>query len=237
MLYTNPMKKIIAFGAHPDDVEFGCTPLLIKEIKAGNQVKIVIGSLGESGTNGTPAGRKKEAMAAAEFIGAETEFLNLGGDCHIRNIPENVIKIAGIIRKYKANIVLAPSQAENQHPDHKNLSDMVRSASRYARYGGLKELKKLQKHAVDAVYYYPSSAEGDRKPDILIDVSREHSQWAKAMSFHKSQMKTVNYLNMVESRARALGASIGAEYALGLWVNDPIRVEKITDINTSPRRY
>ena len=72
--------KILALGAHPDDVEFGERPLLIKEKKKGNQVKIVVCSLGEAGTSGTPQGRKQEAEDAAKTIGAEIEFLEMGGD-------------------------------------------------------------------------------------------------------------------------------------------------------------
>ena len=71
--------KILAIGAHPDDVEFGAAPLLIKEVQKGNQAKIVVCSLGEAGTSGTPQGRKREAADAAKAIGAEIEFLNLGG--------------------------------------------------------------------------------------------------------------------------------------------------------------
>jgi len=125
--YANPIStninqylsmNILAIGAHPDDVEFGAAPLLIKELKKGNQAKIVVCSLGEAGTSGTPQGRKKEAMDAAKVVGAEIEFLNLGGDCHIEYNPQNGFKIAAILRKYKPNIVLAPSLMENQHPDH-----------------------------------------------------------------------------------------------------------------------
>lgn len=233
---NNRIKKIIAFGAHPDDVEFGVSGLLIKEIKAGNKVKIVVGSLGESGTNGTPAGRKLEAVKAASFIGAEIEFIDLGGDCRIENNPENVIKIARIIRKYKPNIVLAPSLSENQHPDHLAVAQMVRSACRFARYGGLEEISE-KVHYIDSLYYYPSSAELDRKPDIIMDVSKEYDKWVKAMSIHKSQMKTKSYLNLIGSKARALGASVGTDYAIGLWVNDPVRLDKISDINVSSRNY
>ncbi len=231
------MKKIIAFGAHPDDVEFGVGGLLIKEIKNGNKVKIVIGSLGEAGSNGTPASRKKEAQDAAKFIGAEIEFINLGGDCHIENNPKSVIKVAEIIRKYQPNIVLAPSLAENQHPDHKNVAEMVRSACRYARYGGLKEIIKTKTRNIDALFYYPSSAEIDKKPDVIIDVSLEYDAWAQAMSMHKSQMKTRGYINLVTSKARAMGASVGVEYATVLWVNDPIRLEGFSDLKVSSRNY
>ena len=231
------MKKILVFGAHPDDVEFGCGGLVIKEINNGSMVKMVICSLGEAGTNGTPEGRKKEAQNAAKFIGAELEFINLGGDCHIENNPKNILKIAEIIRKEKPNIVLAQSLTENQHPDHLILSQMVRSACRYARYGGLNEIKKYKTHLVDALYYYPSSAEVDKKPDIIIDVSKEYDKWVKAMEQHTSQMGTKNYVNLVSSKAHFWGTSIGVEYAVGLWVNDPVRVDSLTSINKSKRDY
>ncbi len=230
------MKKILIFGAHPDDVEFGCGGLVIKEINNGSAVKIVIASLGEAGTNGTPEGRKKEAENSARLVGAEIEFIDLGGDCHIENKPENIIKVAEIVRKYKPNIVLAQSLVENQHPDHYIVSHMVRSACRYARYGGLKEIKNYKTHAVDSLYYYPSSVEIDARPDVLIDVSKEYKMWVKAMSMHKSQMKTKSYLNLVSSKARFFGASIGVEYAVGLWVSDPVRVESLTALGSS-RKY
>jgi LmbE family N-acetylglucosaminyl deacetylase len=237
MVYINNMKKILIFGAHPDDAEFGCGGLIIKEIKAGNSVKIVICSLGEAGTSGTPAGRKKEAMDSARFMGAEVEFINLGGDCHIENSPKNTIKLAEIIRIYKPNIVLAQSLTQNQHPDHFIVSNMVRSAARLSRYGGLKELKKYKVHMIDALYYYPSSAELDKNPDIIIDVSAEYEAWVKAMHLHASQMKTLGYINLVSAKAHAIGASIGVDYAVPLWVNDPVVLESLGSLDASSRHY
>ncbi|MBP6060681.1 MAG: PIG-L family deacetylase [Candidatus Pacebacteria bacterium] len=230
-------KKILIFGAHPDDAEFGCGGLIIKEVKAGHQVKIVVCSLGEAGTSGTPAGRKKEAMDSAKAMGAEVEFINLGGDCHIENNPKNTIKLAEIIRTYKPNIVLAQSLSENQHPDHFAVSHMTRSATRLARYGGLKELKKQKIHAIDALYYYPSSAELDKNPDIIVDVSGEYEAWARAMHMHKSQMQTKGYINLVSNKARAFGTLIGTEYAIPLWVNDPIVLDSIATLDVSGRHY
>lgn len=229
-------KKILAFGAHPDDVEFGCGGLLIKEIKNGAEVKIVIGSLGEAGTNGTPESRKAEAEAAAKFIGAEIEFIDMGGDCHIINTPENTIHLAEIIRTYQPDIVMAPSLTENQHPDHRVLAEMVRAACRLARYGGLQEIKHLLVHSIDALYFYPSSAEFDAQPDIVVDVSAHYDDWVKAMSLHESQMKTRGYLNLVTSKAQYVGASVGVKYAIGLWANDPVRVESLSHLRSS-RNY
>src|SRR5581483_7498865 len=112
------MTKILAIGAHPDDIEFGVGGLMIKESEKGSQIKYVICSLGEAGSNGTPEERKKEAEESAKMVGAEIEFLDFGGDCHIADTPENAIKIAEILRKFKPDVVLAPELQRNQHPDH-----------------------------------------------------------------------------------------------------------------------
>lgn len=230
--------KLLAFGAHPDDVEFGgAAALIIKETQKGNRAKVVVCSLGEAGTNGTPQSRKKESQNAARLIGAEIEFLNLGGDCHIEYKPQNTIKIARVIRQYKPDVVLAQSLTQNQHPDHRNLAFTVRDACRLARYGGLKELKSLPVHKIGALYFYGSSAEWDKRPDIVIDVTDIHAQWEKAMLAHTSQMKTKSYLNLVNTKAAALGASMGVKYAVGLWTNDPIRLENLSDLSLSSRNY
>ena len=61
---------LVAFGAHPDDIEFGCGGIIVRETRAGRPVHLVICSRGEAGTNGTPAQRTKEAEAAAKHLGA-----------------------------------------------------------------------------------------------------------------------------------------------------------------------
>ena len=229
--------KLLAIGAHPDDIEFGIGGLIIKEAQKGTEIKYLVCSLGEAGSSGTPGQRKKEAIAAAKLVGAEIEFIDLGGDCQIENKPQNAVKLARIIRQYKPDIVLAPSQTINQHPDHKIVSDLSRVASRLARYGGLKPLQALPIHKIKSLYFYPSSAEWDKRPDIIIDVSAEHAKWEKAMSLHSSQMKTKNYLNLVNSKAAYLGASVGVKYAIGLWVNDPVRLNSLSDLTLSSRNY
>lgn len=230
-------QRILAIGAHPDDIEFSCAPLLIKEVQKGNNVKIVICSLGEAGTSGTPMSRQKESLKAAEIIGAAIEFINLGGDCHFEYKPSSSIKIAGLVRKFKPNIVLAPSLKEEQHPDHRILAKLVRDACRLARHGGLKELKKIPAHRVNALYYYQSSADFHKRPDIVIDVSDIYPKWKKAIKSHKSQMKTTDYLNLITTKSRALGTSIGVKYAVGLWTNDSIRLDNLSDIVLSSRNY
>ena len=229
--------KILAVGPHPDDVEFGCAPLLIQEVKRGHEVRIIVVTKGEASTSGTPEERVLEAAMAAGIIGASLEFLDMGGDCHVEPSSQNRFSLARAIRKFEPNVVLAPHPDPNQHPDHVVVSALVRDASRLARYGGLDELKDLAPHAIDHLYYYSITQTFGQKPDIVVDVSGVYAQWLTAMACHKTQMKTRSYVELVESRARALGAAIGADYAVGLWVNDPICVGSISELGRSSRHY
>ena len=73
-LTDNP-PDLLAFGAHPDDIEFGCGGVIARETRAGRRVHLVICSHGEAGSNGTPAERKVEAERAAALLGATVEFI------------------------------------------------------------------------------------------------------------------------------------------------------------------
>ena len=233
--------KILAIGPHPDDIEFGCAPVLIQEIRNGNQVRIAVLSKGEAGSHGSPEERVEEATAAARVMGAEVGFLDhlldRGGDCHLRHNPENAFVIAGEIRRFQPRIVLAPHPDENQHPDHSAAARLVRDAARLARYGGLKELQHLAPHAIGNLYFYSITQNSLSNPDIVIDTSSIESQWEAAIACHQSQMQTKAYLHLVQTRARALGASIGVSSAVGLWVNDPVRLSSLSDLTLSSRNF
>jgi LmbE family N-acetylglucosaminyl deacetylase len=229
--------NILAFGPHPDDVEFGCAPVLIKEIENGNRVKIVVLSRGEAGSSGTPEEREQEARAAAKLIGAEIDFLDLGGDCHMEYRPENTIRLAGEIRKERPDVVLAPNPAENQHPDHVAVSGMVRAACRLARYGGLAELRSLAPHKIGSLLFYNITSHLGTAPDFVIDVSGVAEKWEAAMRCHASQVASKSYLDLQFSAARTLGLLSGVELAIGLFKNDPIRVSDLSLVARSAREF
>jgi N-acetylglucosamine malate deacetylase 1 len=229
--------KLLAIGAHPDDIEFGCAPLLIKEVQKGNQVKILVLSLGEAGSSGTPEGRKQESINAAKIIGAEIEFLDFGGDCHIERLPENGFALAKVIREYQPNIVITPDTNENQHPDHAMAGKITRDAVRFARYGGLEELKNLPVHKIDSLYFYVITQFFGSEPDLIIDVTSVQPQWQQAMEAHASQMQSKKYLEMIMSWSKALGSAIGTDYAVGIKTNEPVRVDNISDLTLSSRNY
>ena len=227
--------KILAVGPHPDDIEFGCAPALIKEIRRGNQARMIVLSRGEAGSAGTPEIREAESRQAARLIGASIDFWDFGGDCNLEYRPENSLRIAAEIRKYQPEIVLAPDLEENQHPDHSVVGKLTRDACRLARYGGL--LRELPTHRITALYFYTVTRHIGWSPDIVIDVSDHVRDWEAAMRCHLTQISNKNYLDLQLTAARVLGLSIGVDYAIGFKSNDPIHVEALSSLLLSSRNF
>ena len=135
------LAPLLAFGSHPDDLEFGCGGVLVQESRSGRPVHLVVCSRGEAGSRGTPEIRTREAEKAAAILGATVEFIELDGDAKLEICATHATRLARVIRQVRPAIVLAPTTAQNQHPDHWRLGTLVRDASRLARYGGLAELR------------------------------------------------------------------------------------------------
>ena len=229
--------NILAIGSHPDDIEFGCAPILIKEIRKGNQVKLLVLSRGEAGSSGATEERERESRAAARLLGAAIDFLDFGGDCRLEYTPENGIRIAAEIRKFQPAIVLAPDTTENQHPDHSVAGRLTRDACRFARYGGLDALKSWPAHQIRSLYFYSITRHIGRSPNVVVDVSDAIVEWEAAMGCHQSQVTHKGYIELQKSAARLLGLTVGVEYAVGLYANDPVRIENISDLKLSSRNF
>lgn len=237
-----PEVRLLAIGAHPDDVEFGCGGILVKEAARGTQVTVMSLTRGESASSGTPEVRRREAQAAAKAMGARFECLELEGDCRIEYRPANALAIARAIRRIKPRILLAPTPEENQHPDHGKAARLAADAARLARYGGLEGLEPLESHAIDALYFYDITGVGVRSavthlPKIIVDVSSALEAWKTAMECHVSQRATRNYIDLVLARSRALGLEIGVEHAMAVFANEPIRLDALTDLRLSSRLF
>lgn len=232
---------LLAFGAHPDDIEFGCGGVIALESQAGRPVHFVVCSRGEAGTNGTPEERQIEARNGAKLLGATIEFIDLDGDAHLEIKSAHVIKIAAIVRRIRPEIILAPSLVENQHPDHTRLGCLVRDASRIARYGGVAELREAAPHGIGQLFYFavtPDSEPRDLTP-VLIDVSAPEivQAWSASMAAHASQGRTRNYMELQILRAKTLGARAGIEHAIALFPNDPIVTKSLASLSRGARRF
>jgi LmbE family N-acetylglucosaminyl deacetylase len=232
---------ILAFGAHPDDIEFGCGGVIARETQAGRAAHFVVCSRGEAGTHGTPAQRSAEAAKSAEQLGATLEFVDLGGDACIEVRRAHVMTLAAIIRRVRAPIVLAPTLVENQHPDHVALGRMVREAARLARYGGIRALRRWPVHTIDQLLFYAITVEAEPAgvPPVLIDIStpRIRRAWREAMAAHASQARTRPYLEFQEARARVQGQRGGVAMAMALYPNDPLIFPSLAILGRAARHF
>jgi N-acetylglucosamine malate deacetylase 1 len=232
---------LLAFGAHPDDIEFGCGGVIVGETRRGRAARLVICSRGEAASRGTPARRIAEAAKAARLLGAAVDFVELDGDAHLELRAAHAIKLAGLIRDWRPGIVLAPSLVENQHPDHARLGRLVRDAARIARYGGVAELRKRPPHAIEQLFYYavtPEAEPSDITP-ALIDVSPPATlaAWTAAMEAHASQAATRNYVELQLTRARLRGLRAGVSHAIALFPNDPLLLDSLGPVTKGARRF
>lgn len=239
--YPPDTPPLLAFGAHPDDIEFGCGGVIARETRAGRRAHFVICSRGESATHGTPEQRAAEAQKSAVLLGATVEFLELDGDAHLELRTAHSIKLADVLRRIRPGVVLAPSLVENQHPDHPRLGCLVRDAARLARYGGITELLGAAPHAIDQLLYYAvtnDSEPGDLSP-VLIDVSAPEilSAWTAGMEAHASQTKARNYVELQLTRARLRGLSVGVGHAIALFPNDPLVLDSLAPLGRNARQF
>ena len=236
-----PEGSLLAFGAHPDDIEFGCGGVIALETRRGRAAHFVVCSRGESGTHGTPQIREQEAQNAAEILGASLEFVELDGDSHLEVRAAHAIRLAQVIRRVRPSVVLAPSLEENQHPDHFRLGQMVRDAARLARYGGVLELRDFAPHSIGALFFYALGLESEPRDisPILVDVSGAQvlAAWQAAMEAHASQVRARGYVEAQLARARLRGLSAGVESALALFPNDAIVVESLEAMERGARRF
>lgn len=230
---------LLAFGAHPDDIEFGAGGIIALETAAGRPIHFTVCSRGEAGTNGTPAERTAEAEKAAALLGANLEFANLGGDAHFVPSLAHSLTIAAIIRRVRPAIILAPTVTENQHPDHSVLGKIVRNAARLARYGGVAELRPTPAHAINALLHYAitSDAEARDTSPVLVDVSAFVPAWTAAMAAHVSQAATRDYVELQLTRARFHGLRAGIAHAIPLWPADPLVVDSLATLSHTARRF
>lgn len=225
---------ILAFGAHPDDVELGCGGTLAAASVRGQTFGIVDLTRGEMGTRGTPATRRREALAAAGVLGATfRESLDFG-DGALEHGREQELELIRLIRKWRPAILIAP-WPDDRHPDHTRTGQLVTDSWFYA---GLRKLDTGQNpHRPDIVAYYIQNYQ--MQPSFVVDVTEVMERKMRAVreyasQFHKPGSKhpptfiaKESFLPMIEARARHFGVLVGAEYGEAFVTKQPPRVDDL----------
>lgn len=233
---------ILAFGAHPDDVELGCGATIAKEVSKGKKVGIVDLTRGELGTRGTAKTRDVEASDAANILGI-TVRENLGfADGFFVNDKKHQIEIIKIIRKYQPEMVLC-NAVEDRHIDHGKGSKLVSDA---CFLSGLIKIEtsidgeNQDKWRPEFVYHYIQWK--DIEPDVVVDVTRFMDKKMDAVKAYKTQfydpntnepetpITSKNFIDSIAYRASNLGRLIGTEYGEGFTTERYPAVESLFDL-------
>jgi len=226
---------ILAFGAHPDDVELTCAGLLIKMGRMGYRTGVVDLTRGEMGTRGTPETRRAEADAAAQVMGlAVRENLGLP-DGHIQADTDQKQKVVGAIRKYRPSLLALPYR-EDPHPDHQNASRLIFESSYLS---GLEKYRPEHgaAHRPAKLIYYPGRPGfSETRPSFIVDVSDVFEQRLKAIECYRSQLydegsrerpteiSSRDYLDRIIATARYYGVLAGVKYGEPYFCREIIRV-------------
>lgn len=221
MKITHSPVDILAFGAHPDDIEFGCGGILAKAVTAGYRVALCDLTAGECASHGSTKERRREALAAATLLNAERICLDLD-DCSLYDTSKHRERLVEVIRLTRPHLILAPCwEGTRHHPDHLATGLLARTACRLARFPSL--LPKLPPHRVQGILHYLSLVEG--KADFISDISSEVETWKQLICCHESQLQTLPYLDWCLKNAAYWGMQIGTQYGQPLIKSNPICIE------------
>ena len=233
---------ILAFGAHPDDVELGCGATLAKEISKGKRVGIIDLTRGELGTRGTAEIRDQEAQNAAKILGVDVRYNLNFADGFFINDRNHQLALIELIRLYQPDVVFC-NAIKDRHIDHAKGSSLVSDAcflSGLIKIETTKDGKLQQPWRPKVVYHYIQWQ--SLTPDFVVDVSSHFDKKIEAVLAYKSQfydansaepetpISSKNFIDSVSYRAQDLGRLIGVSYAEGFNVERLVAVDSIFDL-------
>jgi bacillithiol biosynthesis deacetylase BshB1 len=233
---------ILAFGAHPDDVELSAAGTIMRHIEQGYTVGIVDLTQGELGSRGTIETRYEEAKDASEILGVNVRVnLKMADGFFIHN-EENLKLVIEQIRRFQPSIVLC-NAISDRHPDHAKGSNLVSEACFLA---GLRRIETVWEGEVQqsfrpaTVYHYIQDREV--KPDFSVDITPYVERKFEAIRAYKTQFYDPNssepmtpisgaeFFEFLRGRMAQYGRSIGANYAEGFTVERVPGISNLFDL-------
>ena len=233
---------ILAFGAHPDDVELGCAGTILKEISLGKTVGIIDLTRGELGTRGSAEIRDQEANAAAKILGVSARENLEMRDGFFVNDEKHQLETIKMIRKYQPDIVLC-NAIDDRHIDHAKGSKLVSDAcflSGLIKIETALEGEKQTAWRPKLVYHYIQWK--NIEPDFVVDITgftdkKIESILAYGSQFYdansnepESPITSKNFLESLNYRSRDLGRLTGVDHAEGFTVERYLAVNSLADL-------
>jgi len=175
--------NILAIGAHPDDIEYGCGGTLLKFKKEQDAViSFFVATHGDF--SGGADVRMHEQEKAREFLGVKKLYWGGFMDTQLEMGRELIMGVEKAIKDSEPDMIFV-NYPYDTHQDHKNLADATIVAARYSQ----------------KVLLYEDYTCTNYEPDIFVDVEPYLDDKINLLKFHKSQVER-NYptgLDLVES--------------------------------------
>ena len=233
---------ILAFGAHPDDVELGCGGTIAKSLSQKKKVAVIDITRGELGTRGSKDIRKKESTKANKILGINhRENLDLN-DGFFKNDKKSQLIVVSKIREFKPDIVLC-NAAEDRHIDHGKGSNLVNDS---CFLSGLEKIETFDFNNNKQEVWRPKIVLeyiqwNEVKPDFIFDISGYLKIKLDAVKAYSSQLfnpnsseketpiSSKNFIESVSYRAKNMGRLINSEAGEGF---NSRQILSISDLNS-----
>jgi len=164
--------NILAIGAHPDDVEFGCGGTLVNYAGKGARIDLLVMTDGSRG--GAARTRRAEQLRAAHALGARRVHWGGYRDTLLPSMRRLIDRIERTLRVVRPDFIFV-NYPDDTHQDHRQVAQAAISATRYARN----------------VLFYEGPTTVNFTPTVFIDIAEEFERKLQALRRHRSQvMKT-----------------------------------------------
>ena len=174
--------NILAIGAHPDDIEFGCGGTLSKYSEQGHKVYMLVLSKGDKG--GDPDVRQKEQEKSARILGAEKLYFSKHVDTEIVQNQELITEIEDFLKDIKPDFIFV-HYFDDTHQDHRDLSNSTISATRY----------------IQNVLFYEGPTTQNFTPNVYVNITSALDKKIECLEAHVSQVSKTNIegLSIIEA--------------------------------------
>lgn len=233
---------ILAFGAHPDDVEISCGGTLLHYRNEGKKLAIVDLTQGELGTRGSGSLRMEESKVASEKLGL-MDRVNLGmPDGYFEENQANLLLIIKEIRHFRPRLILANSVTD-RHPDHGRAAALV---ARAAFLSGLSKIETERDGKIQEAYRTPKLLHyiQDKyiEPDVVFNVTPFAEEKIELIQCYSSQfynpeseepetpISNAHFFSFLKGRMLSFGRPIGVPYAEGFTINRTFGVKDLFDL-------
>jgi len=191
--------KILAIGAHPDDIELGCGGMLIKAAREGHEVYMY--TLTRGSASGDPKARSEELRRSAQFIGARHLWIDNFEDSKLGVTSDLINHIEHFINQSNPDLILTHSQGDIHH-DHRAIAAATIEAARFNSNVLSYEIP-LTRHFDPKIFYDISDVVYEKVELIEIFWSQQNKLYLKANAIK----------GLAEYRALQSRLNTGVKYA------------------------